>query len=169
MGDIDHPNILKLKEFLESSKNYYIVMQYCNKGDFESYLSKQPKNFLEEKEALYFLKQIMNGFQVLRQKEVMHRDFKLANIFLNDKTLVIGDFGFAKAGFEMAQTNVGTPLTKAPELHKNVVDAMHLTADRLQLQSRPVVHWRCLLPTALRHLSVLRSKYTRTDAPDREL
>lgn len=169
MGDIDHPNILKLKEFLESSKNYYIVMQYCNKGDFESYLSKQPKNYLEEKEALYFLKQIMNGFQVLRQKEVMHRDFKLANIFLNNNTLVIGDFGFARAGHEMAQTNVGTPLTKAPELHKNVVGVMHLTAEQLQLQSRSMVYWSSVLPIALRNLSILCSKHSRADAPDREL
>jgi len=30
--------------------------------------------------------------------------------------LIIGDFGFAKSGFEMAQTKLGTPLTMAPEL-----------------------------------------------------
>lgn len=51
----------------------------------------------------------------------MHRDFKLANIFLHDDTLVIGDFGFARAGIEMAKTNLGTPLTKAPELHLGAV------------------------------------------------
>jgi len=26
----------------------------------------------------------------------MHRDFKLANIFMNDDEAIIGDFGFAK-------------------------------------------------------------------------
>ena len=117
MSEIHHPNIMHLFDFLESSNSYYLVIQYCNKGDLEAYLSKQSRNFFTEKEALYFLKQIMNGFQVLRIHKVMHRDFKLANIFLNDDTLVIGDFGFARAGFEMAQTNLGTPLTKAPELH----------------------------------------------------
>jgi serine/threonine protein kinase len=126
MKQINHPNIMHLFDFMESSNNYYLVMQYCNKGDIEHYLSKQPKNWLPEKEALYFLKQIMNGFQVLRKHQVMHRDFKLANIFLNDETLVIGDFGFARAGQEMARTNLGTPLTKAPELHNGAVDSLKI-------------------------------------------
>jgi serine/threonine protein kinase len=121
MSEINHPNIMHLFDFLESNNSYYLVMQYCNKGDLETYLSKQPKNFFSETEALYLLKQIMNGFQVLRKHQVMHRDFKLANIFLHDDTLVIGDFGFARAGHEMAQTNLGTPLTKAPELNKGTV------------------------------------------------
>lgn len=113
---------MHLFDFLESNNSYYLVMQYCNKGDLETYLSKQPKNYFTETEALYLLKQIMNGFQILRKHRVMHRDFKLANIFLNDDTLVIGDFGFARAGHEMAQTNLGTPLTKAPELNKGTVN-----------------------------------------------
>ena len=46
----------------------------------------------------------------------MHRDFKLANIFVNNDTLVIGDFGFAKMGADVAQTILGTPITMAPEL-----------------------------------------------------
>lgn len=125
MSEINHPNIMHLFDFYESSKSYYLVMQYCNKGDLEAYLNKQAKNFLTEAEALYFLKQIMNGFQVLRKNRIMHRDFKLANIFLHDETLVIGDFGFARAGYEMAQTNLGTPLTKAPELNVGSVRESH--------------------------------------------
>jgi serine/threonine protein kinase len=121
MNNINHPNIMHLYDFLESNNNYYLVMQYCNKGDLENYLSKQPQNFLLEKDALFFLKQIMNGFQVLHKHKIMHRDFKLANLFLNDSNLVIGDFGFAKSGFDMAQTKLGTPLTMAPELHMGVV------------------------------------------------
>lgn len=46
----------------------------------------------------------------------MHRDIKLANIFLHNDTVVIGDFGFAKQGYYQAQTILGTPLTMAPEL-----------------------------------------------------
>lgn len=57
----------------------------------------------------------MNGFRALHEKKVMHRDVKLANIFLNDDVVVIGDFGFAKMG-EVAYTNLGTPVTMAPEI-----------------------------------------------------
>lgn len=58
----------------------------------------------------------MNGFRELHAHKIMHRDFKLANIFLNDDNLIIGDFGFAKSGAEMASTKLGSPITMAPEL-----------------------------------------------------
>lgn len=38
----------------------------------------------------------MNGFKILHQNNVIHRDVKLANIFLDNDKIVIGDFGFAK-------------------------------------------------------------------------
>jgi serine/threonine protein kinase len=58
----------------------------------------------------------MNGFKELHKHKIMHRDFKLANIFLNDDAIVIGDFGFAKSGADMATTKLGSPITMAPEL-----------------------------------------------------
>ena len=114
MSKINHPNIMHLYEFMETSNNYYLVIQYCNNGDLESYLKKMGK--LSEEEAVYFLMQIMNGFQELHKNKVMHRDVKLANIFLQDDKVVIGDFGFAKQGVDVTRTRLGTPITMAPEL-----------------------------------------------------
>lgn len=121
MHTIDHPNILHLFEYFESKNNYYLVLNYCNQGDFECYLKNQKIKKLPEEKAVFFLKQIMNAFQKLREYKVLHRDFKLANIFVHNETLVVGDFGFAKQGAEMAQTILGTPLTQAYEI---------LTSDR---------------------------------------
>jgi serine/threonine-protein kinase ULK/ATG1 len=70
----------------------------------------------EEKDALYFFQQIMNGFFELRKNKILHRDFKLDNIFMNEETVIIGDFGFAKSGTDITATKIGTPLTMAPEL-----------------------------------------------------
>jgi len=105
---------MHLYEYMETANNYYLVIQYCNNGDLEGHIKKN--KILSEEEAVYFLMQIMNGFQELHCYKIMHRDFKLANIFLNDDTIVIGDFGFAKSGADMATTKLGTPLTMAPEL-----------------------------------------------------
>ena len=95
MNETNHPNLMHLFDFLESSNNYYMVIQYCNSGDLEGYIRKQPKKLLSENEALYFLKQIMNGFSALYKEKIMHRDFKLANIFLNNDVVVIGDFTYS--------------------------------------------------------------------------
>lgn len=81
---------------------------------------------LGEEESVYFLKQIMNGFRELHANKIMHRDFKLANIFLHDDTVVIGDFGFAKSGADMASTKLGSPITMAPEL-LNATDVVRYT------------------------------------------
>lgn len=114
MKKIKHPNLLHLYDFLETNSNYYLVTQYCADGDLKSYVKK--KGHLTETEAIYFLKQIMSGFTELHSKKIMHRDFKMANIFLHQGKIIIGDFGFAKHGVEMTKTKLGTPYNMAPEL-----------------------------------------------------
>lgn len=69
-----------------------------------------------ETDSMYFLKQIFNGFAELRRRSILHRDFKLANIFMHEERVIIGDFGFSKKGVQMASTMLGSPITMAPEL-----------------------------------------------------
>lgn len=54
MRKIKHPNIMHLYQYLESKKNHYLVLQYCNNGDLEDLIKK--KKYLPEEEAIYFLK-----------------------------------------------------------------------------------------------------------------
>jgi len=115
MYEINHPNIMHMYELLVSVNNYYMVMQYCNQGDLENYMQQKKITSFEESEAVYFLKQIMNGFWELRKMKILHRDFKIPNIFMHDERLIIGDFGFAKQG-QVGETQLGSPLTMAPEI-----------------------------------------------------
>jgi len=116
MHDINHPNILHLYEFLKTKNNYYLIVQYCNQGDLVDYKNSKPSNIFDEKEAVGLLKQILNGFSELRARNIMHRDFKMENIFMHNDRLIIGDFGLAKSGVEFASTHAGTKLTMAPEI-----------------------------------------------------
>lgn len=114
---IDHPNLLKFYEMLKTANSYYLVLEYCKHGDLEQSIKKTyPDGKVPEAVAVKYLAQIVNGFRELTRKKIMHRDFKLANIFLDDDRVVIGDFGFAKEGFEENTTYLGTKLTMAPEL-----------------------------------------------------
>ena len=125
MKRLSHPNIIHLNEFLESGNNYYMVLGYCNGGDLEKAVSKMPGNCMSEPDAIAIFAQIISAFKLLQEQKIMHRDFKLANIFLHNGVPIIGDFGFAKSGFEMAQTKLGTPLTMAPELHFGDVSVIY--------------------------------------------
>lgn len=79
----------------QSPVSIFIVMEYCDSIDLEHYLKS--KKYLSEDNAVMFLRQILNGFKGLHELNMMHRDFKLANILLNtNKICKIADLGFAK-------------------------------------------------------------------------
>lgn len=51
---------------------------------------------LTEPEARYYMHQLLLGVQYLHERNIIHRDLKLGNLFLNDNLQVkLGDFGLA--------------------------------------------------------------------------
>ena len=40
MSTIKHPNLLHLHEYLESSSNHYLVLDFCDSGDMEHHVKK---------------------------------------------------------------------------------------------------------------------------------
>lgn len=116
MKKIKHRNIMHLEDFLETPSNYYLILEYLKDGDLEGIIKKTKLGYVDEPTAVFYLKQIANGFQELRNYKVFHRDIKLANLFLDNNRIVIGDFGFAKSGVDQTSTILGTPLTMAPEI-----------------------------------------------------
>ena len=74
MQKINHRNIIHLFDFLQSSKNYYLIMQLCNNGDVRKYMEKRGVKHFDEAEAVYILQQICLGFKELHKYKVMHKD-----------------------------------------------------------------------------------------------
>ena len=116
MQQFDHPGIMKLYDILESANNIYLVMNFCSNGDMQAYMKKRGLAFFKEFEALQYLKQIGVIFKELHKKQVMHRDFKLENLFMNEENVLIGDFGLSKKGVQITTTWIGTPMYMAPEI-----------------------------------------------------
>jgi serine/threonine-protein kinase ULK/ATG1 len=116
MNRMSHPNLMHLHKSFETMRNYYLVLDLCEGGDLEKFMVRNKIKNFSEKEALSILAQIRDGFVELRKKDIMHRDFKLENIFLRKGRVILGDFGAAKVVKEMTSTTVGTPLNMAPEV-----------------------------------------------------
>ena len=116
MNQVSHPNLMRLHKSFETARNYYLVLDYCREGDLQQFMATRKVRHFSEREAIYILSQIRDGFGRLRSMHVMHRDLKLENIFVHGPRVVLGDFGAAKVVKEMTSTTVGTPLNMAPEV-----------------------------------------------------
>lgn len=59
---------------------------------------------------------MFKGLRYLAQNNVIHRDIKVANIFLHNGVAKIADFGFAKFTKEnFKDINIGSPIYMSPE------------------------------------------------------
>lgn len=89
-----HPNILKCYEVFFSANHCYIVTEYCNEGDLATAIRQ--KGPFSEKSAVPVVAGIFEGLRYLEREGVIHRDLKLANVFMKNGVPKIADFGFAK-------------------------------------------------------------------------
>ena len=116
MKTLKHPNLLHLYHRVDTDDLIALVLHLCKDGTLQKKLKNAPNKKFEEKMAVFYLKQIIAGFQEMHKHKIMHRDFKLENVFLDGDTVVIGDFGLAKSGFQSTSTFLGTRATMAPEM-----------------------------------------------------
>ncbi|XP_026990132.1 serine/threonine-protein kinase MARK2 isoform X5 [Tachysurus fulvidraco] len=114
---LNHPNIVKLFEVIETEKTLYLVMEYASGGEVFDYLVAHGR--MKEKEARAKFRQIVSAVQYCHQKCIVHRDLKAENLLLDaDMNIKIADFGFSNeftVGNKL-DTFCGSPPYAAPEL-----------------------------------------------------
>lgn len=93
---VRHPNILRCYDILTSNNNCYIVTELCNEGDIETKGVRGWKGALDEQKCKAIICDVYQGLLYLAEKGIVHRDVKVANVFVKDGTAKIADFGFAK-------------------------------------------------------------------------
>ena len=91
----NHPNIISIYGYYEDSENFFIVEEYCKKGDLSEFMINN-LNKLSIEEIKFIISQIVLCLEYLGSLNIIHRDIKPEN-FMIDKnfTLKLIDFGTA--------------------------------------------------------------------------
>ena len=119
MGQIDHPNIIKLYGKVESKDKIMLAYELCSSTTFKQYLEEQGA-LSEEPDALKFFNQIAGALNALFELGVVHRDVKPDNLFMTmdeSEGIKLGDLGCARESETNMTGRVGTPYYRAPEIH----------------------------------------------------
>ena len=136
MKKVENENSVKLFDDFEYDDCTYLVLELCDNNlleEFRNYKKINKKSY-NELEVYMIMSQLNNCFKKMNEakEKIIHRDLKLENILIKyDKKIpIIGfivklsDFGLSRKVNpdnidELAKSNVGTPLTKAPEIFFN--------------------------------------------------
>lgn len=94
LRDLDHPNIVRLHEMVETERTIGIILEYASGGELFDYILHE--RYLKDNAARRLFAQLVSGVGYLHKKGIIHRDLKLENLLLDrNRNIIITDFGFA--------------------------------------------------------------------------
>ena len=114
---LNHPNIIRLYEVIDTPQELYLILEYASGGEIFDYLIAHGR--MKEKDARRHFRQIVSAVEYCHNLRVIHRDLKAENLLLDDKMNVkIADFGFSNqfSPGQRLNTWCGSPPYAAPEL-----------------------------------------------------
>jgi polo-like kinase 1 len=120
-----HRHVVRLQHCFEDASNIYLVMDLCDGDSVYELAKRRPARRIAERDACRFVHQTALALAYLHAPacNVIHRDVKLANLFLHQGAVKLGDFGLAAklaSATERKQTVCGTPNYLAPEIIEHV-------------------------------------------------
>ena len=113
---IKHPQIIDVKETIETSTKIMEIMDVFEHGDLSTFIES---HHLSEARLLCIIDQILAAVEYLHGLFICHRDIKPNNILVGKNSkVVLTDFGLADFCFETKKMNCGSYGYTAPEVNE---------------------------------------------------
>ncbi|WP_433591002.1 protein kinase domain-containing protein [Nocardia sp. CA-145437] len=112
VANLQHPNIVDVKDFGDADGTLWMAMQYVPGGDLADLIEANPFG-IDPDRAVRMVADVAAALDYAHAHQVVHRDVKPANIFRTTGTagadwVLIGDFGIARSlAAEETQTATG--------------------------------------------------------------
>ena len=122
LSELKSENIVKYYDSFSDNDSFNIIMEYCDGLDLRKFINehRSANDLIKKNIIMHIIFGICLGLKEIHQHNLIHRDLKPDNIFLNaDLTVKIGDFGISKKlqnANDYAKTQTGTMLYMAPEI-----------------------------------------------------
>jgi serine/threonine protein kinase/Tfp pilus assembly protein PilF len=115
---INHKNVGRMYEIMESESTHFITMEYVQGQDLKSLIKQTGQ--LTAKKAIAIAEQIGEGLAEAHRLGVIHRDLKSSNVMIDKQgNAHITDFGIARSvqaeGITRTGVILGTPEYMSPE------------------------------------------------------
>jgi serine/threonine protein kinase len=145
MFAMDHPNIVRVLDLIETPEYVAIVMEYVVGTTLKSYIERY--GAMEDEDLKTFFGQMLAGVGYIHSKGYIHRDIKPSNFMVTaEGNVKLFDFGIAKSLDPESQEHtatgtsqiMGTPLYMSPEQVKESRAVTSLT----DIYSLGVVLWQ---------------------------
>lgn len=116
---VQHPNVVRLYQVLETPARLYLVLELGDGGDLFDLLTRRPGGLGEARAKGYFA-QVVHAISYCHRLHVVHRDLKPENVlfFQQQGVVKLTDFGFSSC-FQpgtMLATSCGSLAYSAPEI-----------------------------------------------------
>jgi hypothetical protein len=118
--NLKHPNLVSLFDVRQAENgDNWVVMEYVAGESLDQVIARHPEG-MPPGEVLAWLRGLGEGVAYLHEQGLVHRDLKPGNLFVENGTVKVGDYGLAKfisASRRSGQTgSVGTVHYMAPEV-----------------------------------------------------
>lgn len=108
LASMNHPNIVKVIDFISANNTYYYVMDYIDGENLNDYLKHHR---MSEKEATDSILEVAKALKYMHEeKRMLHLDLKPGNIMRrnNDGHIFLIDFGLSKHYNESGEPETST-------------------------------------------------------------